>query len=74
MAHAMNFPVETILNLPSMKVLGCQEIEGTRLIIEIEANVKYCNCLKCGQISQSIHQKHWRIIQDLTLEWQASLT
>ena len=61
----MKFPVETILNLPGTKVLGCQELEGMGLIIEIEAKVKYCNCTKCGQISRSIHQNHWRIIQDL---------
>jgi len=67
----MNFPVETILNLLGMKVLSCQEIEGTRLIIEIEANVKYCNCQKCGQISRSIHQNYWRIIQNLP--WSGKL-
>ena len=67
----MNFPLETILNLPGMKVLGCQEIEGTGLTIEIEANVKYCNCQKSGHISRSIHQKHWRIIQDLP--WSGKL-
>ena len=61
----MRFPVEQILNLPGMKVLSCQEIDGLGLIIEIEAKVKYCNCTKCGQISRSIHQNHWRIIQDL---------
>lgn len=54
----MNFPVETILNLPGMKVLGCQEIEGTGLTIEIEANVKYCNCQKNSQISRNIHQNY----------------
>ena len=35
------------------------------IIIEIEAEVKYCNCPICGQTTRSIHQNHWRIIQDL---------
>ena len=61
----MKFPVEQILNLPGTIVLSCQEIEGVGFIIEIEAVVKYCTCPLCGQISRSIHQNHWRIIQDL---------
>lgn len=48
-----------------MKVLSCQEIEGLGLIIEVEAEVKYCTCPSCGQITNSIHQNHWRMIQDL---------
>ncbi|KYC42798.1 hypothetical protein WA1_11730 [Scytonema hofmannii PCC 7110] len=35
------------------------------LIIEIEAVVRYSTCPRCGQFSRSIHQNHWRIIQDL---------
>ena len=61
----MRFPVEQILAFPGMKVLSCQEIEGLGIIIEIEAEVKYCNCPICGQTTRSIHQNHWRIIQDL---------
>jgi len=61
----MRFPVEQILNLPGMKVLSCQEIDGLGLIIEIEAAVNYCTCPKCGRVSRSIHQNHWRIVQDL---------
>jgi len=47
-----------------MKVLSCQSIDGLGIIIEIEAEVKYCNC-RCGKISHAIHQNHWRMIQDL---------
>jgi transposase len=65
----MKFPVEQILNLPGMVVLSCQEIEGMGLILEIEAVVRCCTCPKCGQVSRSIHQNHWRIIQDLP--WSA---
>ena len=61
----MRFPVEQILNLPGMKVLSCQEIEGLGLIIEIEASVKHCTCHKCGRVSRSIHQNHWRTVQAL---------
>jgi len=61
----MRFPVEQILNLPGMKVLNCQEVEGLGLIIEIEAAVKYCTCPLCGQVSRSVHPHHWRTIQDL---------
>ncbi len=62
----MRFPVEQILNLPGMKVLSCQEIDGLGLIIEIEAAVNYCTCPKCGRVSRSIHQNYWRIVQDLS--------
>jgi transposase len=61
----MRFPVEQIINLPGMKVLSCQSIDGLGIIIEIEAEVKYCNCRSCGKISHAIHQNHWRMIQDL---------
>jgi transposase len=61
----MRFPVEQILNLPGMKVLSCHEIDGLGLIIEIEAEVKYCTCPICGKITHSLHQNHWRMIQDL---------
>ena len=61
----MKFPVEQILNLPGTRVLSCQEIEGIGFIIEIEAAVKYSSCPSCAQVSRSVHQNHWRIIQDL---------
>lgn len=61
----MRFPVEQILNLPGMKVLSCQEVEGLGVIIEIAAAVQSCTCPKCGQSSRTIHQNHWRIVQDL---------
>ncbi len=66
----MKFPIESILNLPGMAVLSCQDIEGLGLIIEIEAAVRYCTCPSCGQVSRSIHQNHWRIVQDLP--WSTS--
>lgn len=61
----MKFSVEQILNLTGIKVLNCQEIEGLGLIIEIQANSKYCTCPRCGRASHSIHQNHWRNIKDL---------
>ena len=61
----MRFPVEQILDLPGMKVLGCQEIEGLGLIIEIEAAINYCTCHKCGRVSRTIHQNHWRTVKDI---------
>lgn len=61
----MKFPVDKILNLPEMTVLSCQEIEGLGFIIEIEASKRSAPCPSCGQISRSIHQNHWRIVQDL---------
>lgn len=61
----MKFTVEQILNLPDMKVLDFQEIEGGEIIITIEKGVNYSTCPSCGQITQSIHQNHWRIIHDL---------
>lgn len=61
----MRFPVEQVLNLPGMKVLSCQEIDGLGMIIEIEAEVKYSTCPSCGKNTHSIHQNHWRMIQDL---------
>lgn len=70
----MKFYLEKILNLPGMKVLNCHEIEGLGLILEIEANVKYCTCPSCGQVSRSMHQNHWRIIQDLPALYIASIT
>ncbi len=63
----MRFPIEKIINLPGMKVLNCHEIEGIGLIIEIEKIVKYCTCPKCGYKASSIHQNHWRIVQDLPI-------
>lgn len=66
----MKFPIESILNLPGMTVLSCQDIESLGLIIEIEAAVRYCTCPSCGQVSRSIHQNHWRIVQDLP--WSTS--
>jgi transposase len=64
-AIAMKFSVEQILNLPSIKVLGCQEIEGLGLIVEIQASSKYYTCPRCGKASYSVHQNHWRNIKDL---------
>ncbi len=61
----MKFPVEQILNLPDMKVLDFQELEGEEIIITIEKSVNYSTCSWCGQITHSIHQNHWRIIHDL---------
>jgi transposase len=63
----MKFPVEQMINLPGMKVLNCHEIEGMGLIIEIEKIAKYCTCPKCGYQASSIHQNHWRIVQDLPI-------
>lgn len=61
----MKFSVEQILNLPSIKVLGCQEIEGLGLIVQIQGSSKYCTCPRCGKASYSVHQNHWRNIKDL---------
>lgn len=61
----MKFPVEQILNLPDMKVLNFQELEGEEIIITIEKNVNYSTCPWCCQNTYSIHQNHWRIIHDL---------
>jgi len=61
----MKFPVEEILNLPEMKVLDFQEVEGIGIVITIEKSVNYCSCPNCGKITQSIHQNHWRMIHDL---------
>jgi len=62
----MKFSVEQILDLPDMKILGCQKVEGMGLVIEIEADVNFSTCDSCGQVSRNIHQNHWRIIQDLS--------
>ncbi|AUB35023.1 Transposase (plasmid) [Nostoc flagelliforme CCNUN1] len=62
----MKFTVEQILNLPDMKVLDFQEIEGEEIIITIEKSVNYSTCPSCGQNTQSIHQNHWRMIHDLS--------
>ena len=61
----MTLAIEKILNIPGVKVLNCQEFEGIGIIIEIEAETNSCRCPKCGTLSQSIHQNHWRIVQDL---------
>jgi transposase len=61
----MKFIVDEILNLPDMKVLDYQEIEGIGMVITIEKAVKYCTCPTCGKNTQSIHQNHWRMIHDL---------
>ncbi|QXE21658.1 transposase [Richelia sinica FACHB-800] len=61
----MKFPVEQILNLPEIKVLDCQEVEGAGIIITIEKAVNHCTCPNCGNITESIHQDHWRMIHDL---------
>ncbi len=61
----MKFPVEKILNLPDMKVLDFQEIEGEEIILTTEKGVNHSICPSCGQITHSIHQNHWRMIHDL---------
>ncbi|MDB9541539.1 ISL3 family transposase [Anabaenopsis arnoldii] len=61
----MKFTVEKILNLPDMKVLDFQEIEGGEIIITLEKGVNHSTCPSCGQITHSIHQNHWRMIHDL---------
>lgn len=61
----MKFPVEQILNLPDMKILDCQEIEGGEIIITVEKDVNYSTCPSCRKITHSIHQNHWRMIHDL---------
>jgi transposase len=62
----MKFSVDQILNLPDMKVLDFQEIEGAEIIITIEKAVNYCTCPDCGKTTYSIHQNHWRMIHDLS--------
>jgi transposase len=62
----MKFAVDQILNLPEMKVLDFQEIEGVGIIITIDKTVNYSDCPSCKQISRSIHQNHWRMIHDLS--------
>ncbi|MHC5917495.1 MAG: transposase family protein, partial [Nostoc sp.] len=62
----MKFPVDQILNLPEMKVLDCQEIEGMGIVITIEKSVNYSTCPSCEQMTHSIHQNHWRMIHDLS--------
>jgi hypothetical protein len=37
----MKFPVEEILNLPEMKVLDCQEVEGIGIVITIDLNADF---------------------------------
>ncbi len=61
----MKFPVEQILNLPEMKVLDFQELEGNEIIITIEKSINYSTCPNCGQNTYSVHQNHWRMIHDL---------
>jgi transposase len=41
----MKFPVAPILNLPEMKVLDYQEIEGMRTVRTIEKSVNDSTCL-----------------------------
>jgi len=62
----MKVPVEEILNLPDMKVLDCQEVEGIGIVITIEKSINYCSCPNCGKITHSVHQNHWRMIHDLS--------
>ena len=52
----MKFSVEQILNLPDMKVLDFQEIQGAEIIITIEKAVDYSTCPHCGKTTYSIHQ------------------
>jgi len=62
----MKFSVDQILNLPDMKVLDFQEIEGAEIIITIEKAVNYSTCPNCEKTTYSIHQNHWRMIHDLS--------
>ena len=62
----MKFSVEQILNIPGTKVLDCQEIEGIGIVVTIEKSVNYSTCPSCRKITHSIHQNHWRIINDLS--------
>jgi transposase len=62
----MKFSVDQILNLPDMKVLDFQEIEGAGIIITIEKAANYSNCTNCEKTTYSIHQNHWRMIHDLS--------
>jgi transposase len=62
----MKLSVDQILNLPDMKVLDFQEIEGAEIIITIEKTVNYSTCPDCGKTTYSIHQNHWRMIHDLS--------
>jgi len=62
----MKFSVEEILNLPDMKVLDCQEVEGIGIVITLEKSANYCSCQNCGKITHSVHQNHWRMIHDLS--------
>lgn len=61
----MKFSIDEILNLPEMKVLDFQEIEGAGIIITIEKAVDNYTCPECGKTTHSIHQNHWRMIHDL---------
>ena len=62
----MKFSVDQILNLPEMKVLDFQEIEGAGIIITIEKAANYSTCTNCEKTTYSIHQNHWRMIHDLS--------
>lgn len=61
----MKLSVEQILKLPEMKVLNYDEIEGLGLVIEIQRSSECARCPKCGKLSYSKHQDHWRIVEDL---------
>jgi transposase len=61
----MKFPVEKILKIPAVKILSCDEIEGLGFVVALEVSNRYCTCPKCGKVSQSLHQNHWRTVRDL---------
>jgi len=54
----MKLTVEQILNLPEMKILNSDEIEGLGLVIEIQRDSECAKCQKCGEFSYSKHQDH----------------
>jgi len=61
----MKLSIQQILNLQEMKVLNSDEIEGLGLVIEIQRDSECALCPKCGKLSYSKHQNHWRMVKDL---------
>jgi transposase len=62
--EAMDYYLDSLLHLPNMTVVGCQEDEG-RMVLKLECLNETISCPHCGRTLDTINQTEVVLIRDL---------